>query len=592
MSDLTNRRGGRTLAAFFALSTVAALVLAATPASAADPTSAENFSPSGPGASGPPQGITGDTVISVMSDKSDGANTTFHATTVASTNATSVHYYICPVAFPDVQVGHADVVANDPTQAANGCGASVGTDTTGVTPAGAGAGEAYEAEIDVPSDGSFDLVAWVCGGTTTTDADCDSEVESAITMDNSTGVAGDTSSGDITAPAHGAGVSNAGFTASARTSPDVTAVTFCLAALDATTPGVSPADEVGDPTECVTDADFDGAAGPTTIKSDVAADTSSATFKTWSVTYTDAETPDATMSEFALVLVEGTADDGDAPPVTPANSGSGSCAAVDVDCQLDSHYVVVGAPGGATAVVAFPDEGNAATLPNNCTETDKTANGEAEPEQYSRVQGCVLDQSGNNITNGVNWAFEVDPVDATGTATDETGFECQNAGPGKTCSDTTFPDAGAAPMDSGEHQVDVGVPPAAFGFPNYECNGLDPNPGPPFGTDACPTGPEGADGTQRDANTDLFYEQADGDPGQTAGGTANVADEVLDLHMGGAYVVTFCLDSNNDAGTSSDPCAGETVTATGTQHVQPLVDRVLLKPAEQTDALCATGAAS
>jgi hypothetical protein len=581
----------RLLTGMVAVAATAALVLVAAPVSAADPTSAENFNPSGPGPSGPPQSITDDAVISVMSDKSDGTNTTFHATTVASVNATSVQYYICPAAFPDVQVGHPDVPANDPTGAGTTpCGSPVGTDTTGVTPAGTGAGEAYEAEVDVTVDGAFDFVAWVCAGATTSDADCDSEVESNITMDDgSTSPGTATTSGDITSPGHGVNVSNGGFTATARTSPDVTAVTFCLAALDATSPGFAPADEVGDPTECVTDADFDGAGGPTTIKSDVTADTSGATFKTWSVTYTDAETPNATLTEFALVLVEGTSDDGDAPPASPANSGSGACATTDVDCQLDSHYVVTAPPGGSTAVVAFPDEGKTTTLPNNCTEADKTSVAEEEPEQYSRVQGCILDQSGNNITNNVHWAFQITPPDAVNSATDETGFECSNAGPGNTCSDTNFPDEGAAPADSGEHTVDIGVPPASFAYPNYECNGREPNPGPPFGTSACPTGPAGADGTQRDANSDRFYEQADGDPGQTGGGTANIADEVVDLHTSGVYTLTFCLDSNNDAATSTTPCAGETVLATGTKTVTGPVEHVHLKAQTATDSKCHTG---
>jgi len=594
-------RAGRTPAVILALCTIAALVLVPAPASADDPISAENFSPDGPGGTGPPQNATDDTVISVMSDRSDGGDSTFHATTVASTNTTHVEYYICPTAFPDSQVeSGADVAAADPTLPANGCGPPVAQDTTGVAVPGApaGTGEVYEAQIDITVDGLRDFVAWVCAGPTSTDADCDAEVESEIEMDDgSTNPGSATSSGEIIGPGHGANISNAGFTARARTSPDVTGVTFCLAIQGtvATDPanegdGITAGD--GDPTNCVEDADFAGPGSDSTIKTDVSPDNPAAqqaTFKTWSVTYDAGETPDNL--EMALVLIEGTDTDGDPLTGSPAAaSGAGECAGGDIDCQLDSHYVVSTTPTGTTAVVAFPDEGDPDELPNDCDEPEATSVAESEPEQYTRVQGCVLDQSGNNITDTVNWAFELSPADPVNTATDESGFECVNAGPGKTCSDTNYPDETAAPSDSGEHTVDIGAGPASFAYPNYECNGLDPSPGPPFSTtDACPTGPSGADGTQRDANSDRFYEQADGDPGQTGAGTANIADQVLDFHTSGVYQVTFCLDSNNDAATSTTPCTGESVVATGTKTVTGPVEHVHVKPQTATDAECHTG---
>lgn len=579
-------RRSRLLAGVLALATTAALVLVAGPASAADPTSAENFSPD----AAPATGASLDGPISVMSDRSDGGNSTFHATTVASANATQVQWYVCPVGFPDSQVDvAADGADQDPTAAGTTpCGTPVGTDATGVA---AGSGEVYEAEINVPADGTFDFVAWVCTGTTT-NADCDAEVEPSIVMDDASNSPSGTTSGDITGPLHGASISNAGFTATARTSPDVTGVTFCLA-IDGT-PAQDPANQGdgspgdGDPVTCITDSDFGGTGTVGTIKTDVAPNNPSgqqATFKTWSVAYTGAETPDNL--EMALVVFEGTPTDGD--PVTgmpAAESGSGSCAAGTIDCQLDSHFVISGAPVGTTALVAFPDEGTTANLPNDCGETGAVSAAEQEPNQYARVQGCVQDQSGNNITNSVDWAFQLAPPDTTNTATDESGFECLNAGPGKTCSDTNYPDETAAPMNSGEHTVDIGAPPASFKYPDYECNGVDPSPDP---TAPCPSGPSGADGAQRDSNSDRFYEQADGDLGQTAGGTANIADEVLDFHTSGVYTVTFCFDSNNDAATSTAPCAGEAVIATGTDTVTDPVDHVHVKAQTTTDAKCHTG---
>lgn len=561
-------------------------------AAGADPTpfSAENFNPDTTGAVPGPAEATDGTEKSVMSDLNDGVNSTFHATTVTTPNATSVQYFFCPTTFPENQVDPGDETGNaeDPTQV-SGCQAASAADTTGVTPSGVNVGEAYEAEIDIPSalEGQTrDFVAWVCAGTPSAD-NCDAEVDSAVQLDNA-GQGTDTTSGEITSPLHGTNPSNQGFTVTASTSTDVTAVTICLAALDGTPPAPSnvPADENGDPTQCITDPDNDGTAGTPAIKTDETPNVTQNTFKTWSVAFSDAETPDNL--EMALVLYEGTDDDGESatpPDTNPAASGTGFCATGATDCQLDSHYVVTTPQAAATAKIAFPDEGGTSTLPNDCTEAQATAEAESEPEQYQRVQGCILDQSGNNVTNAQHWAFQISPIDPTGTATDETGFECQNPGQGKTCSDTNFPTANP---DTGEHQADFGVPPAAIGWPNYECNGRAPAPNVPPGS-GCPTGPVGADGVQKDLNADRFYESADGDPSGTAQGTAGIADEVVDFHKGGTYTITFCADANNDAGTSPTPCAGETVFATGTTFTRAKVDHVHLKRQGTTDSVCHTG---
>ncbi len=593
MDDLSTRRpAARMTIATLATCAMVAFVLVGAPASA-DPTpfTAENFNPDTSGTGGPVQNATDDTATSVMSDLNDGVNSTFHATTVTTTNATSVQYYFCPTSFPDNQVDSTEETgtAEDPTQVA-GCVSAAAADTTGVTPSGAGAGEAYEAEIDIPPglDGSTqDLVAWVCSGTPANGSNCDAEVEPNVQLESAaTGT--DTTSGEIISPLHGTSLSNQGFTVTASTSTDVTAVTICLAALDGTPPAPSntPADETGDPTQCVTDPDNDGTAGTPAIKTDVTPNVTQSTFKTWSVAFTDAETPDN--MEMALVLFEGTDDDGDTavpPDSPPAASGTGLCATGATDCQLDSHYVVSTPQTAATAKIVFPDEGGTSTLPNDCTETQATSSGESEPEQYLRVQGCILDQSGNNVTNSQHWAFQIAPIDGAGLATDETGFECQNPGQGKTCSDTNFPTA--AP-DSGEHQAPFGVPPAAINLPDYECNGRAPSPNVPAGS-GCPSGPVGADGVQKDLNSDRFYESADGDPSGTAQGTAGIADEVAEFHTGGTYTITFCADSDNDAGTSPTPCTGEAVIATATNFTRATVDHVHAKKQGTTDAQCHTG---
>ena len=600
MGNFRTRR--RITAVGMSITAVVSLALVATPAKA-DPTpfTAENFNPDGSGSpAGSLANATNDTVVSVLSDKADGGNSTFHVTTVTSQNAELVQWYICPTFFPNASVDPgADPAGEDPTLPANSCTTTpVGQDTTGTVPpsltgaALTAAGKAFDAEVDFIVSGdpaARDLVAWVCAATPATDANCDAEVEPSIQMDDgSTTPASASSAGEITLPSHPGTLSNQGFSATARTSPDVTGVTFCLAALDET--AGTEADETGDPTECITDSDFGGGGMVGTIKTDIAPDNPAAqqaTFKTWSAAWTAAETPDN--QEMALVLIEGTDTDGDMIGGMPAAaSGSGVCAGGGTDCQLDSHYVVSAPPIPTSVKIAFPDEGTVATLPNNCTETEALSGAESQPEQYNRVQGCIFDQSGNNVTDTQHWAFQITPPDTANTATDETGFECQSPQPPKACSDSSFPDDS---NNSGEHRVTFGAGPAAVGWPNYECNGREASPGAPVDPlgDPCPTGPPGADGVQNDLNNDRFYEQADGDPGQTAGGTAGVADEVLDFHTGGSYTVTFCVDANNDAATSATPCANEAISTNGTQTVQPIVDHVHVKRQESTDAVCHTG---
>jgi hypothetical protein len=592
MDDLSTRRPAPMVVAALAACTMIALVLVGTPVSA-DPTpfTAENFNPDTSGGGPAGHATLINTETSVMSDLFDGGNSTFHATTVTTTNVSLVQYYFCPTAFPDNQVDVGDdAVAEDPTQAANSCVAAAPADTTGVTPSGVNVGEAYEAEIDIPQsldNQTRDFVAWVCSGSTTTAADCDAVVEPSVMLDDAS-QAPTTTSGEITSPAHPSNPSNQGFTAAARTSPDVTAVTFCLAMADGTPPApFSGAEETGDPTQCVTDPDFDGTAGNPAVKSDTSPNTSTASHKTWSVAFTDAETPNNT--EMALVLFEGTDDDGTtALPAPPDESGIGLCkdpagSEGDTDCQLDSHYVATADVAPASAKIAFPDEGEDTSLPNDCTETAATSSSEAAPEQYLRVQGCILDQSGNNVTDSRHWAFQITPVDPAGTTDDETGFECSDPGAGKTCSDTSFPEA--APGGGAEHEVDVAP---GVGWPNYECEGLEPGPDVPPGA-GCPTGDVGADGVQRDANGDFFYETADGEPAGTGAGTAGIADEVVEFHTGGNYTITFCFDSNNDAATSPTPCAGEAVSATGSNFTRAEVDHVHVKQQGTTDAPCHTG---
>jgi hypothetical protein len=364
----------------------------------ADPTAAENFQPNNDNAF----------AIQPLSDRPDGStssNATAHVTTVATSDAAAVEWFICPTAYAD---------GGDPTQPASGCTAK-GLDTTSTTPtvpagtggpAAANIDEAYEAEIDLTADNlagnERDLVSWNCtSATVRTQANCDDEVESTIIMDDaSTGAnpADQTSSGEITNIPHGGTVSETGFKMVVRTSPDVTELAMCWesgadanAALDVTPPG-----------GCVNDTTPDN--------------TDTSVFKQWSGFLDPLDD-----AELGLWIYDVT-------------GGQGACA--PAECVLDSHYAV---SSNATPTKAVIDITNTtSTPPSACIDdlstpavTEGPDTSEADtPGPTEEIRGCVVDQSNNLFTGGVETAFQITPVDPAALAGDKTGFDSSGSAEG------------------------------------------------------------------------------------------------------------------------------------------------------------------
>jgi hypothetical protein len=413
MRDFVRSRGirGRALTLLVGVFTIVALAIAgpvtATPAGGP----AENFHPNDEFGANP-------TPLSDRPDGSTSSNATAHVTTVAVAATAAVEYFICPAAYGD------GAAAGDPTQPATGCN-SVGLDTAPTTPTTtgglpAGVDEAYEAEINVSIDGVRDFVAWVCtSATLRNDANCEEEEENNITLDDaSTGAnPGDQSSaGEIMTPTHGASVSNAGFVAIVRTSPDVSSVIFCLdgTAADATMTAVGCGTPIPDST-------------PNN------ADTS--VYKEWSASFTGGNAPPPN-AEMGLYI-------GD------ASGGQGTCASDATICLLDSHYLVSTAAVPTKAVVHFPNGGTPAgssvCVDNPATPAVTEGPDTAEtnpPNVVETVQGCLLDQSNNVINNGAGFetAFQVTPADPAATTGDTSGFfdPAQDGDENDTNADFTF----------------------------------------------------------------------------------------------------------------------------------------------------------
>jgi hypothetical protein len=392
-----------------AVVTMLGLVLAATPASA-DPVSAENFSPDAVPAIAPGQLDVADMVLSDRPDGSSTTDTTFHATTVTNPGAEVVEYHLCDD-YEASEVGDGEPDA-DPNL--DGDCFQVGEDTSGVIPAPgpAGAGEAYEASFDIPAAqedlaGTTEFVAWVCtSAATRNDANCDAETEEDVHVDDFSTPANppaQSSAGEITFPPHPASVSNEGFTATASTSPGVLAVTFCLAEESDATTDAGNADEGadalgdGDPTQC-------DAVSPAFAPDNPPAQQS--TFKTWSASFSAGQVEDS--AEYALVLFEG--------HFTELFGGEGLCSG-DPDCQLDSHYVVSSPSVPTEVTIALDDFGD------DCAGTDIVTTESVLVDTDQDISGCIFDQSGNNVTDNFNWAFQATPdADAGATTTNLTGF--------------------------------------------------------------------------------------------------------------------------------------------------------------------------
>jgi hypothetical protein len=493
--------------------TLFSLVLVATPASAADPVSAENFNPDEVVATG-----GGALAPMVLSDRPDGSSTSdtmAHVTTVTTTEAAVVEYHLCDT-FVDDQAGD---VAVDPDPNADGDCFKVGEDTTGVIPAPgpAGAGRAFELAFDIPAAqedlaGTTEFVAYICtSAAARTEANCDSEVEDDIHVDDSSTPANppaQTSAGEVTFPSHGSSVSNAGFTATASTSPDVIQVIFCIVEETDVTTDAGNADEGadaagdGDPTQCDTGQLVANPDNPPAQQG---------TFKTWSAFL---DPPDN--AEFGVVLFEA----GSGP--TP---GAGLCSG-DPDCQLDSHYIVSALSTPTEVKIALDDHGD------NCQGTDIVTSDVAIVPFQQSVSGCIFDQSGNDITNNVNWAFQATPdADAGATTVATSGWDLLG----------------------------------------------------------------GLDGTAFDRNLNNFFEIVNGDAND-AGAGDRALQQFRVRAPGSWTLVFCLDSNNDaqpaNPAQSSTPCAGETLSATATKEGVEEIDHVHVKKQSETDTLCHTGSSS
>jgi hypothetical protein len=471
--------------------------LTATPASAAPPTDIANFNPDD---SEPDVDGGADVEVSVMSDRPDGTNSTYHAVTVTSVDATSVDWYYCATTYDG---------AGDPTQPAAGC-TLAGSDSSGVTPPGAGsdgADEVYELNFDVPDDLVHDWVAWACNGLPKNTANCDEDWENDIQFDDASQgtAASQSSAGEITSPANGSGQSENGMNLVATTSPDVTEVTFC---------NDEDADAANEPATCDDTHTENTPSNPAAEQS---------TFKEWECgvgchSFTAS-------NEQAIILFE-------------TMGGTGFCAGDGTDCQLDSHYVTENPAQATTIEIAFPDFGQPGTTGDTGCAEENSINSATYPSPTlgnpagdEEVHGCILDQSGNYITDDEDWAFQMTPEDPDALVTHELGF-----GRGGTSAD---------------------------------------------------------EGEENDVNSNNFFEQVDGDVGDAGDGLAE-QDFDLHTAGTYNVVFCLDADDNADdaAGQSTTPCNGEALSASGTIEVTTPVDHVHLKRSGTEGPLCHTGASS
>jgi hypothetical protein len=273
----------------------------------------------------------------VAGDAFDGVNTAYPLRSIATAEALYYAWFLC------------NSPADNPIFPANACGPPVADDsspTLSNPPGGAGQVAAFSGAFDIPVDGGRTIkgVACIEFQGRLGPVHCKIAAVDPVHLDDS-GQTGDhppTTSGEFTAPAHGATVLNAGFTAVAYTSEgDIGRLYFCLDV------GTNPANELNasPATGC------DPGSAPDPIPDDSAECSGvPAGADCWSVTI---DPPDD--AEFALGIVE--QDDGSTPE--NESSGAGDCEddtfqvdGFDLgdDCQLDRIYLTSLAtiPGGTT----------------------------------------------------------------------------------------------------------------------------------------------------------------------------------------------------------------------------------------------------
>src|SRR5205807_1264335 len=160
-------------------------------------------------------------------------------------------------------------------------------------------------------------------------------------------------------------------------------------------------------------------------------------------------------------------------------------------CAMDRVYLTSVASTPTTALIDFPNQTSPSRhcdVPADRTKglTTTAANTAGTQEQ---VEGCVLDQNNNVITNSVAWAFQASPVDPAATAAVPTGFNQAGGGVQEgTAHDTNgdhfFEQAGGAAGTSGSVAQVTFKAGKAQGYTLTFC--VDAN-GDAFGTTPSPT---------------------------------------------------------------------------------------------------------
>jgi hypothetical protein len=493
-----------------------------------------------------------------LSDKEDGKGTGAHLTVVATEDTTQVDWYFCTAgSVTDPPTGPADI---------SGC-TPIASDATPRSPsdptAFAAADEAYDITWDIPNavdSQQRDILSLACIGAPAAGAEpgtnCRGEVENNIWLDSvETGANPQTSSGewheyDPTASAgaaagnqkfaleHGINVPNGGFTATGRTSPEITAVFGDLLGptVDAQNPPALASPDISGP---------GGVLG-----------TSTALFKEWTIVFSAGNVPDN--GEFLLGLTDGdaggfttTLNDATDPPADPVED-----CPVSGDftwCVFDAHYAVsvANAPNQVhihndetaddVGVVDVFDD--AAT--SLCGDQNRTKTGAVATNESDQVIGCVYDQftSFSDLDTSGDQEMDDDHL-----LTPEATFEISGGG-------GTF-----APS----------VPPAPTTGSNAGCEG----------------------GTVHDHNSDGLFEHCHFDG--TDYGADNKAGAQFLATTGGSITVKFCVDPDQDTSAAAGHGCGDagSLTDSAAKNATPEIQHNHLRLTSEATGDCHAGTGS
>jgi hypothetical protein len=322
-------RGGWKVAGITVSALVTLLTLPPTPAPAHEPTDQQQLNPThfnGNDRCGRHPNcefVTGQTnEAQIASDRFDGVDSLYSMRALATPEALYYDWYHCEGEGTPYTPGACTLIARDTTP------------TLSQPASGIAQVAAFDATFDIPSNIQFGRTfrALACiDGPPVTEAHCFGD-RTGVHFDDASNTAdhAPTDNGQITQPAHGGAVSNAGFTAVAFTSEsDIGRILFCLDIGTSATQSETASPGQGCDPGSATDPSPDDSAPCGLVPAGA---------DCWSVSI---DPPDN--NEFSLGIVE--QDD----PTAPVSSGSGDCegdtqvggdgANTGDDCQLDKIYV-------------------------------------------------------------------------------------------------------------------------------------------------------------------------------------------------------------------------------------------------------------